>query len=50
MRETDQSSDSVSANSTGDLVRDTECLLVSRTVTNEFQNKAIEIQTVDRNS
>ena len=44
MRQGDQSTDNASANSTGDLVLDTECLLVSRTVSKEFQ------KDVDRNS
>ena len=50
MRQADQSTDNASANSygaansTGDLVLDTECLLDSRTVSKEFQ------KDVDRNS
>ena len=44
MRQADQSTDNASANSTDDLVLDTERLWDSRTVSKEFQ------KNVDRNS
>ena len=51
MRQADQSTDNASANSygaansTGDLVLDTECLLVSRTVSKEFQKDVYQLSS-----